>query len=99
MERPPSVERVVEEKFTRLQEEKTEWVNMGSATHQVHIGLDDVVDTDTLATRFLPIDHPNTLLLDLGLGLGTMIEDLTKDPKYPFQVPALANYSSIFIPS
>ena len=71
MDRPSSVETVVEEKFKRLQNQKTEWVNMGSNTHQVHIGLDDVVDTDTLATRFLPIDHPNTLLLDLGLGLGT----------------------------
>ena len=71
MDRPRSVEKVVDEKFKKLQEEKTEWVNMGSATHQVHIGLDDVVDTDTLATRFLPIDHPTTLLLDLGLGLGT----------------------------
>ena len=71
MDRPASVERVVEEKFARLQEEKTEWVNMGSATHQVHIGLDDVVDTDTLAIRFLPIDNPTTILLDLGLGLGT----------------------------
>ena len=74
MDRPPSVERVVEEKFARLQEEKTEWVNMGSATHQVHIGLDDVVDTDTLANRFLPIDHPTTILLDLGLGLGTRLK-------------------------
>ena len=74
MDRPRSVEKVVDEKFKKLQEEKTEWVNMGSATHQVHIGLDDVVDTDTLANRFLPIDHPTTILLDLGLGLGTRLK-------------------------
>ena len=67
MDRPSSVETVVEEKFRRLQNEKTEWVNMGSAIHQVRVGLQDVVDTDTLALRFLPEDDPSTRLLDLGL--------------------------------
>ena len=67
MDRPSSVEAVVEEKFKRLQNEKMEWVNMGSATHQVRVGLEDVVDTDTLALRFLPVDNPSTRLLDLGL--------------------------------
>ena len=69
MDRPSSVETVVEEKFKRLQNQKTEWVNMGSPTHPVRIGLEDVIDTDTLALRFLPMDDPATRLLDLGLAL------------------------------
>ena len=67
MDRPSSVEAVLEEKFKKLQSQKTEWVNMGSATHQVRIGLEDVIDTDTLVLRFLPVDDPATRLLDLGL--------------------------------
>ena len=62
-----NVEAVLEEKFKKLQSQKTEWVNMGCATHQVRIGLEDVIDTDTLVLRFLPVDDPATRLLDLGI--------------------------------
>ena len=67
MDRPRSVEKVVDEKFKKLQEEKTEWVNMGSDVHQVRIGLDHVVDTDNLAARHLPLDDQTACLLDLGV--------------------------------
>ena len=95
MDRPSSVETVVEEKFKRLQNQKTEWVNMGSPTHQIRIGLEDVIDTDTLAVRFLPIDDPAACLLDLGLAQCSQIMKLL----VPFQALAMANFLSIFIPS
>ena len=95
MDRPSSVETVVEEKFKRLQNQKTEWVNMGSSTHQIRIGLEDVIDTDTLAVRFLPIDDPAARLLDLGLAQCSHSMKLS----VPFQALALANFLSIFIPS
>ena len=95
MDRPSSVETVVEEKFKRLQNQKTEWVNMGSPTHQVRIGLQDVIDTDTLAVRFLPMGDPATRLLDLGLALAHSQGNLL----VPFQALALENSLSIYIPS
>ena len=94
MDRPSSVETVVEEKFRRLQNEKTEWVNMGSAIHQVRVGLQDVVDTDTLALRFLPEDDPSTRLLDLGL----VFVVFKYESKLCCQALAQANYLSTSIP-
>lgn len=84
MDRPLNVETVLEEKFKKLQSEKTEWVNMGSATHQVRIGLEEVVDTDTLVLRFLPEDRPATRLLDLGTGTGKLLEHLHGNLRLPF---------------
>ena len=100
MDRPRSVEKVVDEKFKKLQEEKTEWVNMGSDVHQVRIGLDHVVDTDKLAARHLPLDDQTACLLDLGVLLrklfpnheslfsgtanGKLLEHLHSKLKIPF---------------
>ena len=92
MDRPLNVETVLEEKFKKLQSEKTEWVNMGSATHQVRIGLEEVVDTDTLVLRFLPEDHPSTRLLDLGLLLLLIVNETYW---HLFKALALANFLSI----
>ena len=100
MDRPRSVEKVVDEKFKKLQEKKTEWVNMGSDVHQVRIGLDHVVDTDNLAARLLPLDDQTACLLDLGALLrklfpnheslfsgtanGKLLEHLHSELKIPF---------------
>ena len=78
MDRPRSVEKVVDEKFKKLQEEKTEWVNMGSDVHQVRIGLDHVVDTDNLAAQLLPLDDQTAFLLDLGALLKKIIPQTIK---------------------